>query len=206
MSLLFMSPYVLSLCLYLCGRASGGLILIARQASKCLCRVSFLFAFASDHFSCYFAWQIIAIINHHLSLIWFCFCVSYSFYSCLLTYRVTFRLQDVRLRGKADRQCNGERLSPVCRGGPRAASCGHCQLYQQSHAWTSATQMRALKNLKTLDFNIFTCIRAGNSAVLGCLSVFIAESSFDGLLRIAKYCLYVSLLCKQRRRVQKAKD
>lgn len=59
--LLFMSPYVLSLCLYLCGRASGGLILIARQASKCLCRVSFLFAFASDNFSCYFAWQIITI-------------------------------------------------------------------------------------------------------------------------------------------------
>lgn len=61
MSLFFMSPYVLSLCLYLCGRASGGLILIARQASKCLCCASFLFSFASDHFSCFFAWQTITI-------------------------------------------------------------------------------------------------------------------------------------------------
>lgn len=139
-------------------------------------------------------------------MIWVCFCVSYFLFSCLLTHCVTFRLQDVRLRGKTDRQCNRERLSLVCRGGPRAASCGHCQLYQQSHAWTTASQMRALKNLKTFDFDIFICIHAGNSTMLDCLSVFITEPSFDGLLLQAKYCLYVSLQCKQRRRVQKAKD
>lgn len=44
MSLLFMFSFILYLCLYLCTRASGGLILIARQASKCLRHCVFFFA------------------------------------------------------------------------------------------------------------------------------------------------------------------
>lgn len=53
----------------------------------------------------------------------------------------SFLVQDVWLCGEADRQRHRERVSPVRRDGPRAASSGHCQLYQQSHAGTSATQM-----------------------------------------------------------------
>lgn len=56
MSLLFMSSYILSLCLYLCTRASGGLILIAHQASKCLCH-------CVTGTLCYFAWQLIKTIR-----------------------------------------------------------------------------------------------------------------------------------------------
>lgn len=111
-----------------------------------------------------------------------CFFVRYSLFSCLLISHLTFLLQDVWLCGEADGQCYRERVSPVCRDGPRAASCGHCQLYQQSHAWTSATQMRELENLKMFDFYIFTCICTGSSTVLGCLSVFITEPSFDKLV------------------------
>lgn len=63
MSLLFMFYYVLSLCLYLCTCASGGLILIARQASKCLRHT--VFFFSSDITDCVticsFAWQLITI-------------------------------------------------------------------------------------------------------------------------------------------------
>lgn len=77
--------------------------------------------------------------------------VKQNLLPCLLTSPVCFLLQDVWLRGEADGQRYGERVSPVCRDGPRAASCGHCQLYQQSHAGTTATQMREQENLKTLD-------------------------------------------------------
>ena len=60
-------------------------------------------------------------------------------------------LQDVWLRGEAYGQRHRERVSPVCRDGPRAAGCGHRQLYQQSHVGTTAAQMRELENLK-LDY------------------------------------------------------
>ena len=58
--------YVLSLCLYTCAHASGGLILIAHQASKCLCHCVYFVCYWNDQQEtmCYSAWQLIA------SLLW----------------------------------------------------------------------------------------------------------------------------------------
>lgn len=60
----------------------------------------------------------------------------------VLTDLISFLLQDVWLCGQADRQCYRKRVSLVCRDGPRAASCGNCQFYQQSDAGTTVSQMR----------------------------------------------------------------
>lgn len=144
--------HVLFLCLYLCTRASGGLILIARQASKCLCHC--VLFFASD-ITDWYTVQLCMAINHKQICYWLLqtkFSVRYYLLSCILTSHVSLLLQDVWLCGEADGQCYRERVSPVCRDGPRAASCSHCQLYQQSHAGTTDTQMREQENLTTLDY------------------------------------------------------
>lgn len=128
-------------------RASGGLILIAHQASKCLGLAFFIVFFL-------FPLQLILIrrkcvslhgSNHEGT------CLSGSSHSpgvceCLviliLTPCVVLSRQDVWLCGEADWQHHRERVPPVRRDGPRAAGCGHCQLHQQSHAWTSAAPMK----------------------------------------------------------------
>ena len=81
---------VFCLCLYLCARASGGLIVIARQASKCLCLCVFFFC------KCYYrlllAWHLITIrfVTWTVLEMGFFFCCQILFaplcsdFSCLL--------------------------------------------------------------------------------------------------------------------------
>ena len=71
MSSLFMSAYILSLCLYLCTRASGGLILVAHQASKSLCPVCFSLRLISSTWTlCYVAWQLIRTVQFVILTSW----------------------------------------------------------------------------------------------------------------------------------------
>lgn len=212
-------PYVLSLCLYMCAHASGGLILIARQASKCLCYCVYFVCEWNDQQEtmCYSAWQLIT------SLLWLLeFVLVSNICPCIFwPLMCPFLLQDVWLCGEADRQCDRERVSPVCRDGPRAASCGHRQLYQQSHAGTAATQMREqdktvdcwgsggdvnmiltrfLFFMKCVSASIYTfaCICTGGTTVLGCTTAFITEpGSGRSVLFRAKCCSCVSLQSKQ---------
>lgn len=138
----------LSLCLYLCTRASGGLILIARQASKCLWGSVFpLSVTIPAGTMCFFAWQLITIgfATRFSKENWLSLSVKWGLLF-LLTSCVCPLVQDVWLCGETDRHCYRECVSPVCRDGPRATSCSNRQLYQQSHAGTTATEMRKTEN------------------------------------------------------------
>lgn len=78
-----------------------------------------------------------------------------------LIFWAHFLPQDVWLRGAAGGQHHGERVSPVCRDGPRAARCGHRQLHQQSHAGASAAQMRPhLRSMELLcvQYHLFKAV------------------------------------------------
>lgn len=60
--------FLLSLCLYPCTHASGGLVLIARQASKCLQHAHLLFFFFSKSYSQPLKWAGLCMALNHQSL------------------------------------------------------------------------------------------------------------------------------------------
>lgn len=204
--------HVLSLCLYLCTRASGGLILIARQASKCLCHC--VLFFASD-ITDWYTVQLCMAINHKQ--------ICYSDFSrqnsasdiiCSLVFWPLMSPFCCRMFGFVARR-TGSATENVCHLfaemdpeqpavaivnfinkvmlGPQIRRWESRRIWQLWTIWGSGGDVNMTYFLmKCVCYYICACICTGGTTVLGCMTVFTTESSSDrSLLCRAKYCLSV---------------
>lgn len=173
MSLLFMSSNVLSPCLYLCTHASGGLILIAHQASKCLCLYVFLVSDSTDWQICSM-YRLIHVFSYYRNKIcyvssfasWsFDFWCLFSFAECLALWQGGQELPQKTCVTCLQRQTLSNQLWPLS-----TLSTKSCQ----DHSY--ADEKGVYDILTTCVYTTSFCLHS-MAPVLGCMTVSIRVSS-----------------------------